>query len=163
MGAAGEETRNTGLSGLILATSLGVARLLLARPVSSMWSTTPATTSWSEPRPSSRTPSSPSMPLPSDSGSRPTTPCPCRKKGAKLSDADEAVLFKKRSKSAEAKYTERKKEGKVDQALEEEFMTGRVLASISSRPGQCGRADGYILEGKELEFYLRKIKAKKGK
>lgn len=86
-----------------------------------------------------------------------------RKKGAKLSDADEAILNKKRSKSAEAKYTERKKEGKVDQALEEEFMTGRVLASISSRPGQCGRADGYILEGKELEFYLRKIKAKKGK
>jgi len=42
-------------------------------------------------------------------------------------------------------------------------MGGRVLAAISSRPGQCGRADGYILEGKELEFYLRKIKAKKGK
>ena len=39
---------------------------------------------------------------------------------------------------------------------------GRVLASISSRPGQCGRSDGYVLEGKELEFYLRKIKAKKG-
>lgn len=36
-------------------------------------------------------------------------------------------------------------------------------ACIASRPGQCGRADGYILEGKELEFYSRKIKAKKGK
>ena len=43
------------------------------------------------------------------------------------------------------------------------YFAGRVLAAISSRPGQCGRADGYILEGKELEFYLRKIKAKKGK
>ena len=43
------------------------------------------------------------------------------------------------------------------------LSAGRVLAAISSRPGQCGRADGYILEGKELEFYLRKIKAKKGK
>ena len=42
-------------------------------------------------------------------------------------------------------------------------MTGRVLAAIASRPGQSGRADGYVLEGKELEFYLRKIKAKKGK
>ena len=51
----------------------------------------------------------------------------------------------------------------VDQALEDQFQTGRVLASISSRPGQCGRADGYVLEGKELEFYLRKIKAKKGR
>lgn len=37
------------------------------------------------------------------------------------------------------------------------------VACIASRPGQCGRADGYVLEGKELEFYLRKIKAKKGK
>lgn len=36
-------------------------------------------------------------------------------------------------------------------------------ASISSRPGQCGRADGYILEGKELEFYVKKIKSKKAK
>ena len=36
-------------------------------------------------------------------------------------------------------------------------------ACLASRPGQVGRADGYILEGKELEFYLRKIKAKKGK
>lgn len=36
-------------------------------------------------------------------------------------------------------------------------------ACISSRPGQVGRADGYILEGKELEFYLRKIRAKKAK
>uniref|UniRef100_H3AC17 40S ribosomal protein S8 n=1 Tax=Latimeria chalumnae TaxID=7897 RepID=H3AC17_LATCH len=38
-----------------------------------------------------------------------------------------------------------------------------LLTCIASRPGQCGRADGYVLEGKELEFYLRKIKAKKGK
>ena len=50
----------------------------------------------------------------------------------------------------------------VEPAVEEQFATGRVLASISSRPGQCGRSDGYILEGKELEFYLKKIKAKKG-
>ena len=52
---------------------------------------------------------------------------------------------------------------KVDPLLEEQFQTGRILAAISSRPGQVGRADGYILEGKELEFYIRKLKAKKGK
>ncbi|KAG9132170.1 hypothetical protein Leryth_022233 [Lithospermum erythrorhizon] len=40
---------------------------------------------------------------------------------------------------------------------------GRLLAAITSRPGQCGRADGYILEGKELEFYMKKIQRKKGK
>ena len=51
----------------------------------------------------------------------------------------------------------------VDPLLEEQFQTGRILAAISSRPGQVGRADGYILEGKELEFYIRKLKAKKGK
>jgi small subunit ribosomal protein S8e len=32
---------------------------------------------------------------------------------------------------------------------------------LCSRPGQCGRCDGYILEGKELEFYLRKMQKKK--
>merc|ERR1712062_462341 len=57
----------------------------------------------------------------------------------------------------------RKKVAKVEPALEEQFGAGRVLAAISSRPGQSGRADGYILEGKELEFYLRKLKSKKGK
>ena len=86
-----------------------------------------------------------------------------RKKGAKLTDAEEAVLNKKRSKKAAKKYTERQKDAKVEQGLTDQFMTGRVLAAISSRPGQCGRSDGYVLEGKELEFYLRKIKAKKGK
>jgi len=86
-----------------------------------------------------------------------------RKKGAKLTDAEEAVINKKRSKKTAKKYAERQKDGKVEQALVDQFMTGRVLASISSRPGQCGRADGYVLEGKELEFYLRKIKAKRGR
>merc|ERR1712061_508546 len=86
-----------------------------------------------------------------------------RKKGAKLTDAEEAVLNKKRSKKATKKYAERQKDAKVEQGLTDQFMTGRVLAAISSRPGQCGRSDGYVLEGKELEFYLRKIKAKKGK
>jgi small subunit ribosomal protein S8e len=41
------------------------------------------------------------------------------------------------------------------------FAAGRVLAAISSRPGQCGRADGYILEGKELEFYQKQLQKKK--
>lgn len=36
-------------------------------------------------------------------------------------------------------------------------------ACISSRPGQSGRCDGYVLEGKELEFYVKKIRAKKSK
>lgn len=42
----------------------------------------------------------------------------------------------------------------IDPALDEQFATGRLYACIASRPGQCGRCDGYILEGKELEFYV---------
>ena len=38
-----------------------------------------------------------------------------------------------------------------------------IAACVASRPGQSGRCDGYILEGKELEFYLRKLRSKKGK
>jgi len=48
-----------------------------------------------------------------------------------------------------------------EQSLKEQFNTGRVLARISSRPGQSGRVDGYILEGEELSFYQRKIDKKK--
>merc|ERR1739842_193812 len=61
-----------------------------------------------------------------------------RKKGAKLSEAEEAALNKERSKKTAKKYKERQKISKVEQGLEEQFMTGRALASISSRPGQCG-------------------------
>jgi small subunit ribosomal protein S8e len=63
----------------------------------------------------------------------------------------------------ENKYKARERLAKVEPALEEQFQASRMLACISSRSGQCGRADGYILEGKELEFYMKKIKAKKGK
>ena len=53
-------------------------------------------------------------------------------------------------------------EGQVETVLEDKFAFGRVLASASYRPGQCVRSDGYILEDKELEFYLKKINSKKG-
>merc|ERR1711872_933909 len=66
----------------------------------------------------------------------------------------------------EAHYAQplgRRKNAKMIEALEDQIGQGRVLACISSRPGQSGRCDGYILEGKELEFYQRKIRARKGK
>merc|ERR1711971_1320932 len=65
------------------------------------------------------------------------------KKNAKLTEAEEALLNKKRSSKTEKKFKERQKEAKVETVLEDEFASGRVLASISSRPGQCGRSDGY--------------------
>jgi len=42
------------------------------------------------------------------------------------------------------------------------FFSFLFVASVASRPGQSGRADGYVLEGQELAFYLRKLKAKRG-
>jgi small subunit ribosomal protein S8e len=54
-----------------------------------------------------------------------------------------------------------KKDSTVDPLVEEQMASGRLYAIIKSRPGQSGRCDGYILEGKELEFYVKKIKAKK--
>uniref|UniRef100_A0A2K5DTY7 40S ribosomal protein S8 n=1 Tax=Aotus nancymaae TaxID=37293 RepID=A0A2K5DTY7_AOTNA len=61
------------------------------------------------------------------------------------------------------KYDERKKNDQISSLLKEQFQQGKLLVCITSRRGQCGRADGYVLAGKELEFYLRKIKARKGK
>jgi small subunit ribosomal protein S8e len=48
-------------------------------------------------------------------------------------------------------YAARKADAKIDANLEAQFRQGRLYASVSSRPGQSGRCDGYILEGKELE------------
>nr|QVU21277.1 40S ribosomal protein S8 [Salpingoeca llamariensis] len=65
------------------------------------------------------------------------------------------------SKAAQKKHAKRKKYQKIDPKLEEQFNAGRLYACIASRPGQSGRCDGYILEGKELEFYLKKLRAKR--
>jgi len=77
-----------------------------------------------------------------------------RRRQAKTETAEEA----KKSKSVEKKHAERMKAGKVEAALEKQFEAGRLYAVISSRPGQSGRADGYILEGEELAFYQRAIR-----
>ena len=52
---------------------------------------------------------------------------------------------------------------KVDPVVKDCMKQGFVYACISSRPGQCGRADGYVLEGKELDFYRKKMDKKKQK
>ena len=86
-----------------------------------------------------------------------------RKKGVKLTEAEEAVLNRKRSAKSVKKIAVKQRRAKVEQGLEEQFQAGRVLACIASKPGQCGRCDGYVLEGKELDFYMKKIKQKKSK
>ncbi|KAH7888415.1 ribosomal protein S8e/ribosomal biogenesis NSA2 [Phlebopus sp. FC_14] len=87
---------------------------------------------------------------------------PITKKGAKTqAPAGEEPV--KKSNHVQRVLEERKKDARIDSLLEQQFLAGRLYACISSRPGQSGRADGYILEGKELEFYVRKLRSGKQK
>lgn len=67
----------------------------------------------------------------------------------------------KRSKKVERKLAARAGASNIESAVEHQFTAGKLYACISSRPGQSGRCDGYILEGEELAFYLRRLTAKK--
>ncbi|XP_009765854.1 small ribosomal subunit protein eS8 [Nicotiana tabacum] len=90
-----------------------------------------------------------------------------KKKSAAKKEGEEAetapAAEEKKSNHVQRKLQKRQQDRKIDPHVEEQFASGRLLAAISSRPGQCGRADGYILEGKELEFYMKKLQKKKGK
>ncbi|ORZ04017.1 40S ribosomal protein S8 [Syncephalastrum racemosum] len=81
----------------------------------------------------------------------------------KLADAkaEEVSNIADKSKRVQKKIEARRAAGQVDPLLDDQFAAGRLYAKIASRPGQSGRCDGYILEGKELEFYLKKIKSRK--
>merc|ERR1712216_928861 len=81
-----------------------------------------------------------------------------KKKGkGKVAAADEI----KKSSSVLRKIKARQATRVLDPKMDDQFSSGRLHAVISSRPGQTGRVDGYILEGKELEFYLRQLAKKK--
>ncbi|XP_010541736.1 PREDICTED: 40S ribosomal protein S8-1-like [Tarenaya hassleriana] len=86
-----------------------------------------------------------------------------KKEGEEGEDGAAAPEETKKSNHVLRKLEKRQKNRALDSHIEDQFASGRLLACISSRPGQCGRADGYILEGKELEFYMKKIQKKKGK
>ncbi|KAL5523940.1 hypothetical protein ACEPAG_8113 [Sanghuangporus baumii] len=86
---------------------------------------------------------------------------PVSAKLAKSAQGAESEEEKKKSNHVKRILEERKKDSKIEPALAAQFGAGRLYAAISSRPGQSGRADGYILEGKELEFYIRKLRTGK--
>lgn len=67
----------------------------------------------------------------------------------------------KKSKKVERKLASRAGSSSIESSVEHQFAAGKLYACISSRPGQSGRCDGYILEGEELAFYLRRLTAKK--
>jgi len=77
-------------------------------------------------------------------------------KAIKAAEARKILLATRKIQSAHRKAT-----GKAAENLVAQFATGRLLVCVSSRPGQSGRCDGYVLEGKELDFYQKKIAAKK--
>jgi small subunit ribosomal protein S8e len=79
----------------------------------------------------------------------------------KLEESDKARAETKRSRHVAAHLKSNAKGRTLDAKVGDQFNGGRLLASISSRPGQCGRADGYILEGAELAFYQKKLDRKK--
>jgi len=81
----------------------------------------------------------------------------------KVEESDKARAETKTSRHVAAKLKKRSAGGRViDPKVADQFNSGRVLACVSSRPGQSGRCDGYILEGKELEFYQKKLVRKGG-
>jgi len=77
------------------------------------------------------------------------------KKGAAATEESE-----KKSSRVQRKLALRQKTRTLEPTLDHQFASGRLLAKVSSRPGQCGRCDGYILEGPELAFY-QKMMARK--
>ena len=79
--------------------------------------------------------------------------------GKKSKDTNVEVGGK--SQRAVKRIEERQKDRVIDSKVADLFSQQRLYACISSRPGQSGRADGYILEGKELEFYAKKIESRK--
>jgi len=81
------------------------------------------------------------------------------KADGKTEDKDGKTI--KKSKKVLTKFAARNSGHVLDVPLKEQFISGRLYACITSRPGQSGRSDGYILEGKELEFYSKKMAKKK--
>lgn len=61
-------------------------------------------------------------------------------------EAETAVTEEaKKSNHVLRKLEKRQQDRETDQHIEEQFGGGRLLAALSSRPGQCGRCDGYVI------------------
>jgi len=88
-----------------------------------------------------------------------------RKKTHNFTDEEKAAVEKLDNCGplTKKKYVARQKQAAVEGNLVSQFLQGKVLVMITSRPGQCGRADGKVLEGEELDFYVKKLKTKKSK
>lgn len=81
--------------------------------------------------------------------------------GKKKADEEAATEVTKRVAEKRAKRASASDRVPLDDSLADVFTSGKLLARVASRPGQCGRCDGYVLEGKELEFYSKAMQKKK--
>jgi small subunit ribosomal protein S8e len=75
-------------------------------------------------------------------------------KGAAEAETEET----KQSEHVKRKLASRQKGRTLEDAIDSQMAKGRLLAKITSRPGQSGRCDGQILEGAELAFYQKQMK-----
>merc|ERR1740123_1845671 len=64
-------------------------------------------------------------------------------------------------KKVAGRLVQRQKDRVIEQKMADQFNSNQLYACISSRPGQSGRLDGYVLEGRELDFYIKKLEKKK--
>ena len=84
--------------------------------------------------------------------------------GLKKTGGDErqqpSIDLSAKSPQVQKKLKSRQQNRTLDPALDHQFASGRILAKITSRPGQTGRCDGYVLEGKELAFYQKQMTKK---
>ena len=79
----------------------------------------------------------------------------------KLEEAEKARAASKKSKHVAGRLVARGKDRVIDQKMADQFNSNQLYACISSRPGQSGRLDGYVIEGRELDFYTKKLERKK--
>lgn len=82
------------------------------------------------------------------------------KKAHKTAAAAVKYDVNKASARLQREWLRRRRNHKIEKAIADQLREGRLLARITSRPGQCGRADGALLEGAELQFYQKKLEKK---
>ena len=89
------------------------------------------------------------------------TSAAAKKKASKKASAAPKFEVNKASATMRRKWAFRQKNHKIEKSIEDQLKLGRLLCRLSSRPGQSGRADGAVLEGAELQFYMKKLEKKK--
>lgn len=78
----------------------------------------------------------------------------------KSGDVKQELDTEEKSAKVADKLKKRQNGRTLQSEVDHQFASGRILAKISSRPGQTGRCDGYILEGPELAFYQKQMAKK---